>query len=114
MEIPNPKFPADRQAGKIQINFNYQFPNLSRDFSMIYSYVIGLLGIIWLWVLALYHIRIMSLTLLYNNLRAVIPAPYQVRGKLQRESRLKGLDSPASSTGQAYQVRNDEIVKPFL
>jgi hypothetical protein len=50
MEIPNPKFPAYRQAGKIQINFNTQFPNLSRDFSMIYSYVIGLLGIIWLLV----------------------------------------------------------------
>ena len=32
---------------------------------------------------------------------SVIPAPYQVRGKLQRESR-KTLDSPVSSTGQAY------------
>jgi hypothetical protein len=30
----------------------------------------------------------------------VIPAPYQVRGKLQQESR-KTLDSPVSSTGQA-------------
>jgi hypothetical protein len=30
----------------------------------------------------------------------VIPAPYQVRDKLQRESR-KELDSPVSSTGQA-------------
>jgi hypothetical protein len=29
-----------------------------------------------------------SLILLYNDLRVVIPAPYQVRGKLQRESRL--------------------------
>jgi len=30
----------------------------------------------------------------------LIPAPYQVRGKLQQESR-KTLDSPVSSTGQA-------------
>jgi cell division protein FtsL len=32
--------------------------------------------------------------------KAVIPAPYQVRDKLQQESR-KILDSPVSSTGQA-------------
>jgi hypothetical protein len=32
--------------------------------------------------------------------KAVIPAPYQVRDKLQQESR-KTLDSPVSSTGQA-------------
>ncbi|MCJ7747142.1 MAG: hypothetical protein MUP27_05305, partial [Desulfobacterales bacterium] len=51
-------------------------------------------------------------TLLYISSEAVIPAPYQARGKLQRESRLppaqkglwprgKTLDSPVSSTGQA-------------
>ena len=33
----------------------------------------------------------------YNNLRAVIPAPYQVRDKLQWESRFKRLDSGSSS-----------------
>jgi hypothetical protein len=48
---------------------------------------------------------------LYNDLRAVVPAPYQVRGKLQRESRLKRLDSPVSSTGQASQARNDTMRK---
>jgi hypothetical protein len=31
----------------------------------------------------------------------VIPAPYQVRGKLRRESSPETLDSPVSSTGQA-------------
>jgi hypothetical protein len=35
----------------------------------------------------------MNETLLYNDLKAVIPAPYQVRDKLRRESRLKRLDS---------------------
>ena len=44
--------------------------------------------------------------------KGVIPAPYQVLDKLQRESRrrscesrklsLRSLDSPVSSTGQAY------------
>ena len=43
----------------------------------------------------------------------VIPAPVQVRGELQRKSRLKTLDSPVSSTGQAYQVRNDKVCKVF-
>jgi len=32
LEIPNPKFPAYRQAGKIQISSDYQFPNLSGSF----------------------------------------------------------------------------------
>jgi hypothetical protein len=41
-------------------------------------------------------LSVVSLTLLYNNLTVVIPAPYQVRGKLQRESRLKRLDSGSS------------------
>jgi hypothetical protein len=35
-------------------------------------------------------------TLLYINSEAVIPAPYQVRGKLQRESRSEILDSGSS------------------
>jgi hypothetical protein len=30
-----------------------------------------------------------SLTYLYNDLRVVIPVPYQVRGKLRRESRFR-------------------------
>ena len=46
-------------------------------------------------------------------MRVVIPAPYQVRGELQRESRSKTLDSPVSGTGQAYQVRNDKMCKVF-
>jgi hypothetical protein len=64
--------------------------------------------------------------------RPVIPAPYRVRGKLQRESRVPGgnrdpvletssrlasggrLDSPVSGTGQAYQVRNDCLFDQFL
>jgi len=54
---------------------------------------------------------VVSLTLLYNDPRVIIPAPYQVRDKLQRESRSKALDSPVSSTGQAYQVRNDKMCK---
>ena len=37
-------------------------------------------------------------TLLYISSEAVIPAPYQVRGKLQRESRLKTL-LPAGRQG---------------
>jgi hypothetical protein len=40
-------------------------------------------------------------TLLYISSEAVIPAPHQVRDKLQRESSSKILDSPVSSTGQA-------------
>jgi hypothetical protein len=32
---------------------------------------------------ALHQISVVNLTLLYNDLRSVIPAPYQVRGKLQ-------------------------------
>jgi hypothetical protein len=32
----------------------------------------------------------------------------------KRESRVKRLDSPVSSTGQAYQVRNDNTVKSLL
>jgi len=54
----------------------------------------------------------------------VIPAPYQVRGKLQQESRLRpcegreplfrNLDSPVSSTGQAYQARNDKLDKIYV
>jgi len=43
----------------------------------------------------------------------VIPAPYQARGKLQRESRKK-MDSPVSSTGQAYQARNDKPAKIYV
>ncbi len=39
---------------------------------------------------------VVSLTHLYNDLGVVIPAPYQVRDKLQRESRLKRLDSGSS------------------
>jgi len=40
-------------------------------------------------------------TLIYISCEAVIPAPYQVRGELQRESSSQILDSPVSSTGQA-------------
>ena len=39
--------------------------------------------------------------LIYVSCEAVIPAPYQVRDKLQRESSSEILDSPVSSTGQA-------------
>ena len=52
---------------------------------------------------------VVNLTLLYNNLRDVIPAPYQVRGKLQRESRL-----PPGPEGKDWipdQVRNDKMRK---
>jgi len=49
--------------------------------------------------------------LLYISSEAVIPAPYHVRGKLQRESSSEILDSPVSSTGQAYQARNDNLSK---
>jgi len=41
-------------------------------------------------------------------IQAVIPAPYKVQDKLQREFSPQTLDSPVSSTGQAYQVRNDK------
>ncbi len=44
---------------------------------------------------------VVSLTLLYIYSEAVIPAPYQVRGKLRRESVEKRLDSPVSGTGHA-------------
>jgi hypothetical protein len=37
-----------------------------------------------------------NLTVLYINSEAVILAPYQVRGKLQRESRSETLDSGSS------------------
>jgi hypothetical protein len=59
-----------------------------------------------------------DLTFLSYELSAVIPAPYpavgsnrQERGKLRREFRFKRLDSPVSSTGQAYQVQNDKRSK---
>ena len=45
--------------------------------------------------------NVVRLTLFYIISEAVIPAPYQVRGKLQRESSSETLDSPVSSTGQA-------------
>jgi hypothetical protein len=45
--------------------------------------------------------------------KKVIPAPYQVRGKLQQESR-KTLDSPVSSTGQACQARNDRRLDTYV
>ena len=51
---------------------------------------------------------VVNLTLLYINSAVVIPAPYQVRDKLQRESSSEILDSPVSGTGQAYQARNDK------
>jgi hypothetical protein len=40
-------------------------------------------------------------TLLCINQEVVIPAPYQARGELQRESSSEILDSLVSSTGQA-------------
>ena len=45
--------------------------------------------------------RVVRPTLLYISSQAIIPAPHQVRGKLQQESRSEILDSPVSSTGQA-------------
>jgi hypothetical protein len=39
---------------------------------------------------------VVGLTLLYIISEAVIPAPYQVRGKLRRESSSKTLDSGSS------------------
>ncbi len=39
---------------------------------------------------------VVILTLLYTNSEAVIPAPYQVRGKLQRESSPETLDFGSS------------------
>ena len=45
---------------------------------------------------------VVILTLLYINSEFVIPAPYQVRGKLQQESSSETMDSPVSSTGQAW------------
>jgi hypothetical protein len=41
-------------------------------------------------------LSVVNLTLLYINSEAVIPAPYQVRGKLRRESSPKTLDSGSS------------------
>ncbi len=45
--------------------------------------------------------NVVNLTPLYISSEAVIPAPYQVRGKLRRESSPETLDSPVSSRGQA-------------
>src|SRR4030042_278402 len=39
------------------------------------------------------HSSVVNLTILYYDLRAVIPAPYQLRGKLQRESRRRPCES---------------------
>jgi hypothetical protein len=44
---------------------------------------------------------VVSLILPYNNLRVVIPAKLVLDLIGERESRLKRLDSPVSSTGQA-------------
>ena len=45
--------------------------------------------------------------LLYVRSSTVIPAPYQVRDKLQRESRSETLDSPGSKSGAG-------LVKPGM
>jgi hypothetical protein len=45
--------------------------------------------------------NVVRLTLLYIISEAVIPAPYQVRDKLQRESISETVDSPVLSTGKA-------------
>jgi len=57
---------------------------------------------------------VVVLTLVYVSSEAVIPAPYQARAKLQRESSSEILDSPVSSTGQAGQARNDNQSKETL
>jgi hypothetical protein len=44
----------------------------------------------------LQNARVVRPMLLYITSKAVIPAPYQVRGKLQRESRPEILDSGSS------------------
>jgi len=51
-------------------------------------------------------------TLLYNNLRDVIPAPYQVRGKLQWESRLP----PAQREKTGFRIKSGmtKCVKSFM
>jgi hypothetical protein len=46
--------------------------------------------------LILFNPSVVHPTLLYINSETVIPAPYQVRGKLQRESRSQILDSGSS------------------
>ena len=59
------------------------------------------------------HTSVVFLTLLYNDDESRHSRPDFHRDKLQRESRSKTLDSPVSSTGQAYQVRNDKMCKVF-
>jgi hypothetical protein len=47
-------------------------------------------------LIEIFDTSVVNLTLLYINSEAAIPAPYQVRGKLQRESSRKTLDSGSS------------------
>ena len=49
-----------------------------------------------------------NLTLLYINSEAIIPAPYQARGKLQRESSRKHWIPPYHVHGRLSQARYDK------